>query len=192
MVIATDGHGQLGGWATFAGVTKAGLWVDTAAQWTPLDPVNATESKVTGMTRGFQVGYATILGESRAALWRGTPSSWVDLHALLPAGYSSSHATGVAYDGNTLVVAGSARNTSTGRSEAFMWRLIFEPLCDSTDFNRNGFFPEDQDLIDLLSVLAGGPCSTGTCNDIDFNNDGLFPSDDDLIAYLRVLAGGPC
>jgi hypothetical protein len=65
-------------------------------------------------------------------------------------------------------------------------------VCDSIDFNNNESFPEDQDLIDLLSVFAGGPCSTNNCNDLDFNNDGLFPSDEDLIAYLRVLAGGSC
>ncbi len=64
--------------------------------------------------------------------------------------------------------------------------------CDSLDFNADSLFPDDADLIDLLSVLAGGPCSTGTCNDIDFNNDGLFPDDNDLIAFLTVLAGGTC
>ncbi len=71
---------------------------------------------------------------------------------------------------------------------------VQEPAaCDSIDFNANALFPEDQDLIDFLSVLAGGPCSEGnTCNDIDFNNDGLFPSDEDLLAFLRVLAGGSC
>ncbi len=65
-------------------------------------------------------------------------------------------------------------------------------VCDTIDFNRNGLYPEDADLIDLLSVLAGGPCSTTRCGDIDINNDGLFPSDDDLIAFLRTLAGGAC
>jgi hypothetical protein len=64
--------------------------------------------------------------------------------------------------------------------------------CDSIDFNGDGLFPDDTDLIDFLVVLAGGPCSTNTCNDIDFNNDGLFPDDTDLIAFLRVLAGGNC
>jgi hypothetical protein len=72
-----------------------------------------------------------------------------------------------------------------------------QAICDPIDFNNNSLFPEDQDLIDLLSVLAGGPCSNDPpvaagCNFIDFNNDGLFPSDDDLIAYLRVFAGGDC
>ncbi len=67
------------------------------------------------------------------------------------------------------------------------------PVCDSIDFNNNTLFPEDQDLVDLLAVLAGGPCTNDpNCNDIDFNNDGLFPDDNDLITFLRVLAGGSC
>jgi hypothetical protein len=67
------------------------------------------------------------------------------------------------------------------------------PRCDSIDFNNDGLFPSDEDLIDFLVVLAGGTCSNApNCNDIDFNNDKLFPSDEDLIAYLRVLAGGTC
>jgi hypothetical protein len=72
------------------------------------------------------------------------------------------------------------------------YQLSLPGECDNIDFNDDGLFPDDQDLIDFLSVLAGGPCSTNTCNDIDFNNDGLFPDDNDLIAFLSVLAGGSC
>jgi subtilisin-like proprotein convertase family protein len=64
--------------------------------------------------------------------------------------------------------------------------------CNSIDFNGDTLFPSDEDLIDFLSVLAGGPCSTNNCGTIDFNNDGLFPADEDLVAFLRVLAGGNC
>lgn len=67
--------------------------------------------------------------------------------------------------------------------------------CDSIDFNQDGLFPDDQDLIDFLAVLAGGDCSTDPmpgCSDIDFNNDGLFPDDSDLVIFLQVLAGQPC
>jgi hypothetical protein len=64
--------------------------------------------------------------------------------------------------------------------------------CNSIDFNGDTLFPSDEDLIDFLSVLAGGPCSTNNCGSIDFNNDGLFPADEDLISFLRVLAGGEC
>jgi hypothetical protein len=67
-----------------------------------------------------------------------------------------------------------------------------QPACDSIDYNADGLFPDDNDLVDFLSVLAGGPCSTGACNDIDFNNDGLFPDDTDLLKFLEVLAGGNC
>ncbi|HLP84984.1 MAG TPA: hypothetical protein VK157_11600 [Phycisphaerales bacterium] len=62
--------------------------------------------------------------------------------------------------------------------------------CDSIDFNGNGVFPEDQDVIDFLNVLAGGDCPT--CNDIDFNNNGVFPEDQDIIDFFNVLAGGDC
>jgi hypothetical protein len=64
--------------------------------------------------------------------------------------------------------------------------------CGDIDFDNNGLFPDDQDLIAFLTVLAGGPCPEATCDTIDFNGDGLFPSDEDLVAFLRVLAGGDC
>ena len=31
-------------------------------------------------------------------------------------------------------------------------------VCNSIDFNNNGVFPEDQDVIDFFNVLAGGTC----------------------------------
>jgi hypothetical protein len=55
------------------------------------------------------------------------------------------------------------------------------------DFNNDGLFPSDEDLITLLEVLAGAECAT--CSSIDINGDGLFPSDDDLIEFLSLLAG---
>jgi hypothetical protein len=65
--------------------------------------------------------------------------------------------------------------------------------CDSIDFNNDGLFPDDNDLVDFLAVLAGGSCSNDPfCNDIDFNNNGLFPEDNDLLSLLSILAGGPC
>jgi hypothetical protein len=72
---------------------------------------------------------------------------------------------------------------------------VTDTTCDQIDFNRDGLFPDDSDLVDFLSVLAGGSCSTDPtpgCADIDFNNDGLFPDDADLVDFLTVLAGGPC
>jgi hypothetical protein len=82
----------------------------------------------------------------------------------------------------------------------FIWdRVIQEVIdsaaqpCDSIDFNNDDLFPSDEDLIDFLTVLAGGQCSNGDlCNDVDFNNNCLFPEDQDIIAFVRVLAGGDC
>ncbi len=70
--------------------------------------------------------------------------------------------------------------------------LPIAPGCNDIDFNNDGLFPDDNDLIDFLVVLAGGTCSTGNCDSIDFNNDGLFPDDNDLIAFLNKLAGQDC
>ncbi|HLP85659.1 MAG TPA: hypothetical protein VK157_15020, partial [Phycisphaerales bacterium] len=68
--------------------------------------------------------------------------------------------------------------------------------CDSIDFNNNGVFPEDQDVIDFFDVLAGGSPATCDpvqgCNGIDFNNNGVFPEDQDVIDFFNVLAGGAC
>lgn len=69
--------------------------------------------------------------------------------------------------------------------------------CDSIDFNRDGLFPDSQDLEDFLGVLGGGPTACSTfpvpgCRDVDYNNDTLFPDSLDLEALVSVLAGGPC
>ncbi|HLP85328.1 MAG TPA: hypothetical protein VK157_13345 [Phycisphaerales bacterium] len=64
------------------------------------------------------------------------------------------------------------------------------PACDSIDFNNNGVFPEDQDVIDFFAVLAGAECATCSC--IDFNANTVFPEDQDVIDFFTVLAGGDC
>jgi hypothetical protein len=64
--------------------------------------------------------------------------------------------------------------------------------CNDIDFNNDGLFPDDNDVIAFLNVLAGGPCPTPSCDSIDFNNDGLFPDDNDLISLLNKLAGQDC
>jgi hypothetical protein len=62
--------------------------------------------------------------------------------------------------------------------------------CDSIDFNRNGVFPEDEDVIDFFRVLAGETCAS--CSDIDFNNNAVFPEDQDVIDFFSSLAGDIC
>jgi hypothetical protein len=92
----------------------------------------------------------------------------------------------IAYD--QWVLHGKSTPTLMDFAQVF----VTPPQPCSIDFNNDGLFPSDDDLIDFLNVSAGGSCSTPNCNSLDFNNDGLFPSDDDLIAFLRVLAGGEC
>ncbi len=60
------------------------------------------------------------------------------------------------------------------------------------DFNNNQVFPEDQDVIDFLHVLAGGVCAGSpfsACDSIDINANGLFPEDADVIAFFNRLSG---
>ncbi|HYF15650.1 MAG TPA: hypothetical protein VD971_11325 [Phycisphaerales bacterium] len=76
--------------------------------------------------------------------------------------------------------------------EAFFLHELVVGACDGIDFNRDGLSPDNQDLIDMLTVFGGGDCSTGGCNDLDFNNDGLFPDNTDLEDFLTVFGGGAC
>ncbi len=81
---------------------------------------------------------------------------------------------------------------STQPPQLRVYYTILPATCDTVDFNGNGVFPEDQDVVDYLDVLAGGVCPTGTCNDIDFNNNGVFPEDQDVVDFFNILAGGTC
>jgi hypothetical protein len=69
--------------------------------------------------------------------------------------------------------------------------------CDCLDFNNDAVFPDNQDLIDFLSVFAGAPCPTDPplgpgCNDLDYNNDGIFPDNQDVADFVTAFAGGSC
>jgi hypothetical protein len=94
----------------------------------------------------------------------------------------------VLYGSTYLVRVGSATSSGVGAGN-----LNITPAgCDSVDFNNDGVSPDTQDLVDLLSVFGGGPCSTGTCSDIDFNNDGVAPDTSDIDLFLLVFGGGSC
>ncbi len=83
-----------------------------------------------------------------------------------------------------------------GDFNGYLAWLEVEPTCDSIDFNNDDIFPDDQDVADFFSVLAGDTPSTCNpvrgCNDIDFNNDAVFPDENDIISFFNVLAGGAC
>ncbi len=85
----------------------------------------------------------------------------------------------------TVSVRGSAGNV-TGAALL----TLQTPRCSDIDFNNDGVFPSDDDIVDFLNVVAGADCPA--CDTIDFNNDCVFPSDDDIVAFFNVLAGGSC
>ncbi|GDY00114.1 hypothetical protein LBMAG48_25170 [Phycisphaerae bacterium] len=82
------------------------------------------------------------------------------------------------------------RGCATTITAAATLNVSMPIVCDDIDFNNNEVFPEDQDIVDYLDVLAGGNCPA--CNDIDFNNNGVFPEDQDVVDFFNVLAGGAC
>ncbi len=159
----------------------------------------ATYSQARVLTAdGFMLGqYRLYLsgGTSQLRAFAFRPDlGFTDLGSLASGGLTSNGWSNLADvnsadDFRAVVGTGLVTGQTLGQSAFLMKRPTG---CDSIDFNNDGLFPDDQDLIDLLTVLAGGACSTGTCSDIDFNNDGLFPDDSDLITFLRVLAGGLC
>lgn len=93
---------------------------------------------------------------------------------------------------NMEVIAGGTFQTAGGQSAPYWARFGGCPVCDSTDFNGDGLYPDTADIDDFLSVFSGGPCSTGACGDVDYNNDGLYPDTADIDALLSVFSGGQC
>jgi hypothetical protein len=91
---------------------------------------------------------------------------------------------------------GIATPLQVGLIEVVTAAPVGTPACDTVDFNNNGVFPEDQDVVDFFDVLAGGNPATCDaalgCQDVDFNNNGVFPEDQDVIDFFNVLAGGAC
>jgi hypothetical protein len=61
---------------------------------------------------------------------------------------------------------------------------------NDVDFNNDGVFPDNQDLIDFIGVFGGQDCPA--CDSVDFNGDGIFPDMADFEEYLVVFGGGNC
>lgn len=93
------------------------------AQWTVvnLKPAGSTESSAWGASGANQVGWATVGGVDHASLWSGTAASWVDLHDMLPAGFSFSHARSVTTDGIYNYIVGYGVSNVTNHWEALLW-----------------------------------------------------------------------
>jgi hypothetical protein len=171
-------------------VTGQGQMVPRAVRWTG----TAQSQVIFGgpRSRANDIHGGVIAGQSNshAGLWTGPDfSRWTDLHLLLPPGQGATSSANTIWVENGTVYVGG-----TYGDRAVMWTgplaEIVGTTCDSIDFNNNGVFPEDQDVVDFFAVLAGSACSA--CNDIDFNNNSVFPEDRDVIDFFTVLAGGDC
>ena len=64
--------------------------------------------------------------------------------------------------------------------------------CGDIDFNNDGVWPDERDVIDFFDVYSGAPCPTLRCDTLDFNRNGVTPEDQDVIDFFNVLAGGTC
>jgi hypothetical protein len=94
---------------------------------------------------------------------------------------------------SSLVDTGKPDGTSDAPQDiAFTLTGSVGPSCDSVDFNRNGVFPENDDILDFFNVLAGGACPYPDPCDLDINNNGVFPENDDILDFFNLLAGGTC
>jgi hypothetical protein len=69
---------------------------------------------------------------------------------------------------------------------------ISVPICNDLDFNNDGVFPDNQDLIDFIDVFGGATCPTASCDDLDINGDGIFPDNFDITKYIELFGGGSC
>ncbi|HLP84491.1 MAG TPA: hypothetical protein VK157_09080, partial [Phycisphaerales bacterium] len=85
-----------------------------------------------------------------------------------------------------IVLLQSSSGTAVVASPAYRF------TCGDPDFNNDGVYPTDQDMIDFFNVYAGAPCPTLRCDNLDFNRNGSSPEDQDVIDFLTVLAGGSC
>lgn len=123
--------------------------------------------------------------QNRIAIWRG--AGW----EAMGSGVNSSPQCLLTRRNGEVVVGGSFTQVD-GQLSRYWARWGGCPVCDATDFNGDGVFPDNQDIVDFIDVFAGGTCATGTCGDLDFNNDGIFPDNADAGSLLSVFAGGPC
>jgi hypothetical protein len=95
--LEATGGGQAVGWL---GLGRAYVWTGPDGSGVELHPAGKLWSYALATNGRQQVGYIDNGTNVNAALWSGTADSYVDLQALLPPGFSNTHATGIDADGN--------------------------------------------------------------------------------------------
>jgi hypothetical protein len=165
---------QSGDATWFAACQGSSAWVNAGGDFAPMV-----------LSSQLVAGPAKVTWPSSPALV-ATVQQWIDAPAsnlgLVLRGDESSAGTA-----KRLL---SRETSGEGKRPRLIVAFTRPAFCDGIDFNNNGVFPEDQDVIDFFNVLSGAECTP--CSDIDFNNNGVFPEDQDVIDFFDVLAGGTC
>jgi uncharacterized membrane protein len=115
--VEAAGGGQAVGWT---GTGYAYVWTGVDGSGVDLHPAGKLWSYALGTNGRQQVGYVDNGTTVNAALWSGTADSYVDLGALLPSGYTNSHATGIDAEGN---IIGYATTTDQSFPHAILWAV---------------------------------------------------------------------
>lgn len=170
-------RGQNVGFVDFSESERhAVLWSD--GQVIDLSPAGSSSSWGQGIWRGQQVGYATF-DVQRAVLWNGSAASWVDLHAFVPATFTSSSARGIWSDRFATSVVGWGRNGATNRTEALLWT---RQSCWA-DLTRNEMV-DDEDFSLFASAYDAMVCPALLCP-ADLDDNGLV-DDADFVIFLAA------
>ncbi len=189
--ISSAADGQQVGSATIGGISVAGYWSNSGGSFVSLAPSTFTNISVTDTEAGLQVG--TLDG--KATLWRGTPGSAIDLHALVPAGYSASRAEGidVAADG-TVTIVGQGLNQTLLRWEAMSWQGTVDLLTqDTTQISASAgavfhlYVNGDPQWANRVYAIVGS--ANGSVPGILIGNNQLLPLNPDF--YLDYMVTTP-
>jgi hypothetical protein len=107
-----------------------------------------------------------------------------------------ANASGIGLDGELVAGAFPSGDGIVGGQSVWAFSVA-APTCNDLDFNNDGVFPDNADIVDFVAVFAGAACPTDPpvgagCDALDFNNDGIFPDNADIVKFVEVFAGAPC
>lgn len=106
---ATDGRHQVGTGDMPGGArSHAMLWSGSASNSVDLNPAGADSSEAHAVSGPYEAGYFFVGPAAYACLWQGTAASFVNLHQLLPPGFTSSYAYSMVQTPTQLFVGGYA------------------------------------------------------------------------------------
>ncbi|HLP84128.1 MAG TPA: hypothetical protein VK157_07235, partial [Phycisphaerales bacterium] len=158
----------------------------------PNQPPNANAGNDITVTDSDNSGAEVVMLNGTASTDDGTIVLYEWLNGPTLLGTGSTLSTSLPVGATTVTLRVTDNNSATDTDTVLVTVNPGVIACDGIDFNQNGIFPEDQDVVDFFNVLAGGTCPYNDPCDIDFNNNGVFPEDQDVVDFFNVLAGGEC